>query len=301
MLPGGTLRLLDAQQGLSANNNFGFLDTFENLGTANYNSLEASLQKRLSSNSFGDTYFQLSYTYGHSMDNTSGFRQKYSSQVPYFNHDAFRASSDFDITHRIAFGGGWDLPFDRLWDNGPKRLTRGWSLYPIATWRTGFPLDIQPFYTAGSTTVEPGPSGYGDRGIVNANLVGSSISILNPRQPQAFGGNVGNYWFNPANFSQPPDGQGNYGTLGRNAFRGPDRVNFDLALAKTTNLFGERVKAEFRAEFFNILNHTEFDNPSVSNLGNPTFGQITSTTNKTNGTAGDPNSRIIQLALRVTF
>ena len=61
------------------------------------------------------------------------------------------------------------------------------------------------------------------------------------------------------------------------------------------------MKAEFRAEFFNILNHTEFDNPSVSNLGNPTFGQITSTTNKTNGTAGDPNSRIIQLALRVTF
>jgi hypothetical protein len=301
MIKGTTLRSLDAQQGLSANNNFGFLDTFENIGTANYNSLEASLQKRMSNTIMGDTYFQLSYTYGHGMDNTSGFRQKYSSQVPFHNYDAFRSSSDFDIKHRIAFGGGWDLPFDRMWDGGPKRLTRGWSLYPIFTWRTGFPLDIQPFYTSGSTTNEPGPSGYGDRGIVRANLVGSGITIFNPRQVQAFGGNVGNYWFNPANFSQPVDGQGSYGTLGRNAFRGPGRVNFDLALAKTTNLFGERVKAEFRAEFFNTLNHTEFDNPNVSNLGSSTFGQITSTTNKTNGTAGDPNARIIQLALRVSF
>jgi outer membrane receptor protein involved in Fe transport len=301
MLRPSTVRLLNAQQGLSSNDNFGFLDTFENLGTANYNSLEASLQKRLSNTSIGDTYFQLSYTYGHSMDNTSGFRQKYSSQVPYYNLNAFRASSDFDIKHRIAFGGGWDLPFDRMWDSGPKRLTQGWSLYPIVTWRTGFPLDIQPFYTAGSTTNEPGPSGYGDRGIVRANLVGSGITIFDPHTVQAFGGNVGNYWFNPANFSQPQDGQGNYGTLGRNAFRGPDRVNFDIALAKTTNLFGERVKAELRAEFFNILNHAEFDSPNVSNLGSSTFGQITSTTNRVNGTAGDPNSRIIQLALRVTF
>jgi hypothetical protein len=250
---------------------------------------------------FGDTYFQLSYTYGHSMDNTSGFRQQHSSQVPYYNYNAFRASSDFDITHRIVFSGGWDLPFDRLWTSGPRRLTQGWSLYPIATWRTGFPLDILPFYTIGSTTNEPGPAGYGDGGIVRANLVGSKITLFDPHQVQSFGGNVGNYWFNPANFSQPLDGQGNYGTLGRNAFRGPDRVNFDLALAKTTNLFGERAKLEFRAEFFNIFNHTEFDSPNVNNFGSPTFGQITSTTNRVNGSAGDPNSRIIQLALRVTF
>jgi hypothetical protein len=78
-------------------------------------------------------------------------------------------------------------------------------------------------------------------------------------------------------------------------------VNFDLALAKTFNLTAERLKAEFRVESFNILNHAEFDSPNVNNFGSPTFGQITSTTNKVNGTAGDPNSRIIQLALRVSF
>ncbi len=304
MIPGSgsNLRILNAQQGLTSNDDFSLLDTFENIGKANYNSLEAGLQKRLSNTPFfGDSYFQLSYIYGHSIDNTSGFRQKYSSQVPYFNHDEFRASSDFDITHRLVFSGGWDLPFDKAWDSGPKRLTRGWSLYPIVSWRTGFPLDIVPFYTTGSTTNAPGPAGQGDQVDTRVNLVGSNVTILNPHTPQNFGGNLGNYWFNPANFSQPPDGQGTYGTLGRNAFRGPDRVNFDLALAKTTNLFAERVKAEFRAEFFNILNHAEFDSPNVDNFGSSTFGQITSTTNRVNGTAGDPNSRIIQLALRVIF
>jgi hypothetical protein len=304
MIPGSgsTVRLINAQQGLTSNDDFSFLDEFQNIGKAHYNSLEASLQKRLSNTRFfGDSYFQLSYTYGHSIDTTSGFRQQHSSQVPYFNHDEFRASSDFDITHRLVFSGGWDLPFDSLWASGPKRLTKGWSLYPIVTWRTGFPLDIQPFYTTGSTTNSPGPSGAGDQGNTRVNLVGSSVTILNPHTPQNFGGNPGNYWFNPANFAQPPDGQGNYGTLGRNAFRGPGRVNFDLALAKSINITAERVKAEFRAEFFNILNHTEFDNPNVNNFGSSTFGQITSTTNKVNGTAGDPNSRIIQLALRVSF
>jgi hypothetical protein len=302
MVRGTTLRVLNSQQGLSQNSDFSLLDTFENIGAANYNSLEASLQKRLSNTPFfGGTYFQLSYTYGHSTDTTSGFRQKHSSQVPSYKPNGLRASSDFDIRHRIVFSGGWDLPFDRLWDSGPKRLTRGWSLYPIVTWRTGFPLDILPFYTSSSTTNAPGPSGAGDRAVVRANLVGSGITIFDPHQTQTLGGNTGNYWFNPANFSQPPDGQGNYGTLGRNAFRGPHRTNFDLALAKTTNIIGERLKAEFRAEFFNILNHAEFDSPNVDNFGGTTFGQITSTTDKVNGTAGDPNSRIIQLAMRLTF
>ncbi len=304
MIPGSgsTVRLLNTQQGLTSNDDFGFLSTFENIGKASYNSLEASLQKRLSTTRFfGDSYFQLSYTYGHTIDNTSGFRQQHSSQVPYFNHDEFHASSDFDIRQRLVLSGGWDLPFDRMWDSGPKRLTKGWSLYPIFTWRTGFPLDIQPFFTTGDTTNSPGPSGAGDQAITRVNLVGPSVTILNPRSPQNFGGNPGNYWFNPANFSQPADGQGNYGTLGRNAFRGPGRTNFDLALAKAINLTAERLKAEFRAEFFNILNHTEFDNPNVNNFGSPTFGQITSTTNRVNGTAGDPNARIIQLALRVSF
>ena len=81
-----------------------------------------------------------------------------------------------------------------------------------------------------------------------------------------------------------------YGTLGRNAFRGPTRTNVNLTLAKITPIWGERLQSELRADFFNMLNHTQFDNPS-RNITSPLFGQISST--------GDP--RIIQLAFRLTF
>jgi hypothetical protein len=90
-----------------------------------------------------------------------------------------------------------------------------------------------------------------------------------------------------------------YGTLPRNFFRGPGRINFDLAVAKTTPLYPERVSLEFRVEFFNILNHAEFANPDTT-LGSPTFGQITTTGNPG---AIEPTAlpRIIQLGARVRF
>ena len=76
----------------------------------------------------------------------------------------------------------------------------------------------------------------------------------------------------------------------RNLLRGPQRTNVTLALSKTTPLYGERVNMEFRAEAFNILNHTEFRIVSV-NPDSTTFGQVTSTY--------DP--RILQLGLRIKF
>jgi hypothetical protein len=81
-----------------------------------------------------------------------------------------------------------------------------------------------------------------------------------------------------------------YGTLPRNFLRGPGRTNFDLAFSKTTALSRERLKLEFRAEFFNIFNHAEFGTPDT-NINSGTFGQIRTT--------ADP--RIIQLALRLSF
>lgn len=278
-----------AFDGLPRGTNFSLLYQFENIVNANFNSMEASLQKRVGDTPIGTTYFTLSYTWGHSIDNASGFQNR-GYQVPAYNADQFRANSDFDVRQRIVFSGGWDLPFDRLWKSGPRRLTQGWSLYPIASYRTGFPLDIFAGFSTSSTS--PGPSGAGDRDQVRANLVGHSVTTLNPRQP-------GNYYFNPNQFNNdfPSNAQvladpslRTYGTLPRNFFRGPGRSNFDLAIAKMTSIYGERAKLEFRAEFFNILNAVEFSNP-VTSIESGTFGQILST--------ADP--RIIQFALRLTF
>lgn len=294
------VRLFNTQPGV-VNDSFSFLDEFRNVVNASYNSLQLSLLKRVSHNRFfGTSYFTLAYTYGHSIDNASGFRER-NSIVPFYNPKQFRASSDFDIRHRITFSGGWDLPFDQAWSSGPKRVIKGWSVYPIVTYRTGFPLDVfagGDFFDDQDT---PGPSGAGDAGQVRANLVGNSVVIFEPKTPQTFNNRTGNFYFNPANFSVTGlDSDGTaavlnpslstYGSLPRNFFRAPRRVNFDFAIAKLTPLIAERLNMEFRAEFFNILNHAEFGSPNTIRTSSQ-FGQISTT--------ADP--RIIQFAIRFTF
>lgn len=312
---------------------FGGLDEFRNAVDANYNALATSLTKQMGDTRLGAVYFTFAYTYGHSIDSASGFRQR-SDQVPSDGGELLRASSDTDVRNRITLSGGWDLPFDRGWASGPKRLTQGWSLFPIFTWRTGFPLNVfadLPDET-GSAFVE-GPSGAGDPIVVNANVVGPT-NTFNPRRQQAVSGTslvscqlvsgnpngCGDYWFNPTSFSNAQCGDANnlgactpgpglfpsdaqivadpalatYGTFRRNSLRGPGLVNLDLSLSKTT-LITERLKLEIRGDFFNLFNHAEFANPDT-NPTSGTFGQITNT-----GVPGDARQRIIQLAARFSF
>ena len=311
---------------------FGSMPEFKNVTKASYNSLQVSLTRQIADTpSLGRTYFTFAYTYAHSIDNVSGFRQRNSS-VPSYDPGLFRASSDQDIRHRITFSGGWDLPFDHMWSSGSKRLTQGWSIFPIFTWHTGLPYDVFANLPDRYYPGAEGPSGAGDPGNVHANITGS-LAQLNPRSVEDFGDGPANYWFNPNSLSNaqcpepdfvnptPPCTPGptmlpsnyqvvndpslaTYGTLPRNYLRGPGYINFDMALSKTTAIT-ERTKLEFRAEFFNIFNHANFLNPGVTNNGNGSFsgggggvnpnsslfGQITSTY--------DP--RIIQLALRLSF
>ncbi|MBZ5669160.1 MAG: TonB-dependent receptor [Acidobacteriia bacterium] len=288
---GTDTRLLNTQPGTlpDGSNGFSYLLTFGNIVNSNYNSLEASLTKHLADNRWlGHSYFTLAYTWGKSIDDASGFRNV-NDRVPYYNHDLFRAVSDYDIAHRIAFSGGWDLPFDQLWGSGPKRLTKGWSLYPIVTWRTGFPMDISAQIP--TTRTDPGPSGAGDASLVRANLTTSNVPIFDPHQTNTFNGATGSFWFDPTGFNTDYDPAVlTYGTYPRNRLRGPHRANFDFAVAKKTALAGERLNLEFRAEFFNMLNQAEFQLPTL-NITDPSFGQISSTY--------DP--RIIQFALKLTF
>jgi hypothetical protein len=111
---------------------------------------------------------------------------------------------------------------------------------------------------------------------------------------------TGNFWFNPGTvtctgFPSSSAAIANpalrtYGSLPRNAFRGPGRTNLDLAVGKMTPIFREKLNMEFRAEFFNIFNHTQFANPST-NISSSLFGQITTTF----------EPRIIQFAVRFVF
>jgi hypothetical protein len=95
-----------------------------------------------------------------------------------------------------------------------------------------------------------------------------------------------------------------YGTLPRNYLRGPGYINFDMAFSKTTAIT-ERVKLEFRAEFFNLFNHANFLNPGAVNNGNGTFSGAGPGVNPNSSLLGQITStydpRIIQLALRLSF
>jgi hypothetical protein len=258
------------------NGSFGQEQEFKNASNANYNALQLSLTQQTASVwKLGDMYYTLGYTWAHSIDNASGFRQG-SFAVPFFNPQFFRASSDFDVRQYLTFSGGWDLPFNR----GPHRLVKGWSLYPILTWRTGFPFTP----AGGFNTLDnaPGPTGAGDQGLINANLT-APIQYLNPKTN-------GLQFFSQASFNNNVV-QG-YGTAPRNVLRGPGRTNLDLSLAKVTPLYRERITLEFRVDAFNLFNHTEFQNldNSAQDIGS-TFGQVTS--------AYDP--RILQVAAHLRF
>jgi len=280
---------------------FSYLDEFQNVTKANYNGLKVSLRKDYGNmHGWGSSFFTLGYTWSHEIDNVSGFRQR-NSNVPYYNHDLFRASGDTDVRNIITFSGGWELPFDNLWQSGPKQLTSGWSLYPIVTWHSGFPLDI--FSDLYTTSGDPGPSGAGDAGYTRADLVGSSVATFNAHNFQNINGNAGNYYFSPNNFSTTNlDNLDNiayndasqlpyytYGTFPRNGMRGPGAFNVDLALAKTFKI-GERATLELRGDAFNVFNHTQFGNPDT-NITASTFGQISTT--------ADP--RILQVAAHLKF
>ncbi len=280
---------LDTQPGVQPGN-FSFLDTFANVINGHYDSLEASLTKRPARTGFlGDTFFTLSWTWAHGLNNADGFRET-SGIVPAYNWRQFYGSSDNDIRHRVVFSGGWDLPFGRNSSNTfVKYALRGWTVFPIFTFRTGFPLDIFSGLVAGGT---PGPSGAGDPDQVRPNLVGGGVSTFDPHLKQRLSGATGNFYFDPANFVLPDSipGRYTYGNLGRNSFRGPNRTNLDLAVSKKIPIFRERIAAELRGEAFNVLNHTNFSDPQL-NMQSGVFGQISTT--------GDP--RILQIALRVVF
>jgi outer membrane receptor protein involved in Fe transport len=346
MILGTTTRVLDRLPGNSTCGTtvgilcFGQIPEFQNVANANYNALEASLTRQPKTSKIGTVYYTFAYTFAHNLDDASGFEQR-NSIVPAYEPHLYYASSDSDVRQRISASGGWDLPFDQLWGDGPKRLTKGWSLYPIFTWRTGFPFDIPAGLPGLTDPANPGTSGAGDPFLSNAAVV-APIQKFDPRHQRTINeitygfsstgacqitttAVTGNFLFNPNSFSNVPlensayfdEGTPNpcfpavdpvhdpadrtYG-LHRNTLRGPDLTNLDIALAKTTAIT-ERISLEFRVEYFNVLNHAEFAQPTgttgnnETNINDPSiFGQITTT-----GSFRGPAPRIGQLAARLTF
>jgi hypothetical protein len=233
---------------------------------SNYNSLQASLKREFSNG----LRLQASYTYSKSLDDSSGpfqtdtVSQPANTMNPY-NPAQDYAPSSFDVRNVIVVNYTYELPFGRkgmFAKNVPTAVDKvigGWILNGIDSFTTGHPFTI----TEGSNISNSGENGTGiaDRPNLTPGFSNNPIHGTSAGCAGVTGGKLGgpNLYFDPCAFSLQPAGY--FGNLGRNTLFGPHYADFDLSLIKTTPIT-ERVSFEFRGEFFNIFNHTNFQVPS---------------------------------------
>ena len=255
---------------------------------SNYNSLQVDVRKRVS---HGLT-FDVNYAWTHMLDDqdsagwgsTSGSQTWQIGNNPATNY----GNSNFDIPQALKGTFTYELPFgtDKPYLNNNKFLDAavgGWRVAGTFIHQSGTPF----------TVVDNGVNAYAQAGSVYANPVsGVSPTISNK--------NIGNIasstptatWFNPAAFETPAQqGNGTFGTLGRNTLFGPRLTNVDLSLAKTWTFTERKIGFTLRGDFINAFNHPSFDLPNndVSSSG---VGTITGVAN---------SARFIQLGAKLTF
>jgi hypothetical protein len=224
-----------------------------NLANSNYNSFQASLEKKAA-----NMTFLAAYTFSKSIDNSSGLNIS-GSNTNFSNYGLSRSLSTFDLTHNFVVSYVYALPLDKGLGRLPKRLTQGWGLAGITRFASGFPVTI---------------SQTGDRSLVGSgnidvpNFVGPLVT-QDPRLPGPTGKQ--HEYFNKAAFVSGPLGA--FGDANRRFFHGPGINNWDCSLSKDTRI-RETMLLQFRAEFFNVFNHTQFNNPN-GNFSSSSFGYVT--------------------------
>jgi hypothetical protein len=247
-------------------------------GNALYNSLQLSLEKRLSK---GFTILA-NYTWSKSIDNipfgadvTSPMLNADLTMSPYINGfkriDA--GPSDFDFNHTFVVSYLWQSPALKQRSRLVRGVAGGWQLSGITTAQTGAPLTL----FAGTDRSQTGI------GFDHGDYTGGQAYASGPCANQA----PCVSYLRAASFGIPA--LGTYGNLAKGALRGPGLFNTDLGASKTF-VITEALNLQFRAEFFNIFNRTNFLNPGTT-VSSGSFGNILS--------ARDP--RIGQLALKLQF
>lgn len=247
--------------------NFGSDGYFSAIGKSSYNSAQVNFK-----HSSGPLQVLLGYTYSKAMDNSSAFGE----QVNPFNPSLTRGLSSYDQPQNFVASYSYSLPTARL--GGPKMIVDGWQLSGIITYSRGLPVYI--YENDDHSLLGTDNSGPLPLGIDTPNFSGGSVKIMNPRKSN-------NNYFDASAFSAEPIGQ--LGTARRRFFSGPGLDNYNIALLKNT-VFAERYTLQFRAEFFNVFNHTQFSSVN-GNFNSSTFGKATA--------ANGP--RIGQLALKLSF
>lgn len=234
-----------------------------------YHSMQARLEKRFS----GGMSFLGVYTFSKSIDNADLYEG--SAQNSYDTNSA-RALSNFDARQRFTGSFLYELPFgkDKVLLKNIGRVgsafISGWQLNGIVQVAAGNPF---------TPVVSQDITGTLQTNSTHPNRVCDG-AIDNPSPSR---------WFDPGCFTIPAAGM--YGNAGRSILIGPGLKDLDTSLFKTFKI-GDRQSLEFRAEFFNVLNHPNFGQPNATIDAPKTVGVITATS---------VDNRDIQFALKYIF
>jgi len=246
-------------------------------GNSGFNSLQVTLNRRFA-HGFSGTF---NYTWSKSLDNvptgaavtSAGAGQSY--VLPVYMPDYKRLDeglSDFDHRNVITASYVWQLPTITSTPLLVRALVNGWQTTGLLSYQSGSPLTVMAGKDISMTGI--------NRDV--PNLIG------NPYGRTACGTVA--YcvsYLDPAAFANPATGQ--FGTLRKGSLVGPGYADWDAGIFRSLN-FTERWRLQFRAEYFNVLNHTNFSSPGLSKASS-SFGRITA--------ASDP--RIAQLSLKMSF
>jgi hypothetical protein len=223
---------------------FGSITFLQYAANSGYNSLQVSMRRAIA-----PLTFSLAYTYSHSIDNSSDRFD--SSFVDAFDVKRARASSNFDQRHMLNISYVYDLPFFRSATGLTHNMLGGWQFSGVTSILTGTPFNVV-FGTFGDNAGVSNGAGPG----TFADLVGDPKSAV-PSGCATVA--AGPQLYNPCAFAAP---RGlTFGNAGRNILRNPRTTNFDMMLSKHFKI-NESTGFEFRAEAFNIFNHTQWNGVS---------------------------------------
>jgi hypothetical protein len=271
-------------------NNITYLDDSAN---SNYHALQIEAERR-----FGALFLHTNYTWGKSIDDGSDalgvLINDSSNQQDPTNNRNNRAASQFDLRGRLVLAHSWALPWLKDSSNPIlKHALGGWNFAGITTFRTGFPVTLDAGGRRGITLIPlVGGSGTGQ---IRPNATGPLTIDWIPTgaagSPNALNSDptvrISSY-AERLGLSQPL--LGNFGNLGRNTFRLNGERNFDWNVFKNFRL-AERASLQVRAEMYNALNNTTFQDVQ-RNITSAAFGTYTTTAQ---------DQRVIQLGARIVF
>ncbi len=300
-----------------------FINQIQNPYISNYHGLQATLTGR----HYHNMNFVVGYTYAHALDDMSFSILNFTPQDNR-NPSGNYGNSDFDIRNRFTLSYTYDVPGIKT----PAQILQGWHLNAILTlsgsapwWAfdtnddisaTGEFMDRWDFF-GNPNDFKSGPTplpcfGFGG-GPCSTTIPAACMSAAQKVGAGAVAqlNNLGCYM--KGNSVLIPPALGTFGTMPRNLFRDSGYKNLDFSFSKDTK-FGERLTAQFRAEFFNVLNHPNFGNPytSINGVGvgftaDPSqagqfgCGCFTPDQAATNPVLGSGGARAIQLGMKFLF